>query len=103
MCRAGAEAPSCQTAGSSARWEGAELPVFYPGPAGSGTADVSGAVVGLEAARSWLRAFRSGGTALYRDLFGERRYVAVRGSVDVSHTDGRQWNVSASMEEVARG
>lgn len=90
-------------AGSSARWEGAELPVFYPGPAGSGTADVSGAVVGLEAARSWLRAFRSGGTALYRDLFGERRYVAVRGSVDVSHTDGRQWNVSASMEEVARG
>lgn len=88
-------------AGASARWEGAELPFFYPGPAASGEASVSGVVMSLEAARSWLRAFRTGGTALYRTLFGERRHVAVHGSVDVSHSDGRIWSVSATMEEVA--
>lgn len=87
-------------AGSSGRWGGAELPVWYPGPGGDGGAEVSGCVLDFEEAMAWQRAFRAAGPALYRDLFGERRRVAVSGSVDVSHSEGRQWDVSASMREV---
>lgn len=92
--------PGVEATGS---WDGAEMPVWYPNAHGEGGYELSGSVMSLDEAMRWRDAFRCGGVALYRTLFGERAYVAISGSVDVSHSDGRQWNITATLVEVAHG
>lgn len=92
--------PGVEASGS---WDGVEMPVWYPSAHGDGGYELSGSVLSLDDAMRWRDAFRCGGVALYRTLFGERAYVAISGSVDVTHSDGRQWNITASLVEVAHG